>query len=125
MPPRRKVMSARALALALATLALAVRGAAGTFSAFAPDEPTYASSATVRAERAAWNTACIETDASPRGCAMDALHSATAEHYRTLDRIVVVGACAAAARASRRPAQSPALSPSMTAGGTLRAELGR
>ena len=105
MPPRRTTVSALALVLAhahaLATLALAVRSAVGTFSAFAPDEPAYASSASVRSEAAAWNAACIEPDA-PLGCGMDELHSATAEHYRTLDRVLVVGACAAAARASRR-----------------------
>jgi hypothetical protein len=100
------------LAAAAAVLALAA-AADGAWSAFAPDETAFASSASVRSARAAWDAACIQPD-NAAGCGMAALLGDTAEHYRTLDRVLVLGAysCtqlrAVAAHAARRGTQPAA-----------------
>jgi hypothetical protein len=99
---RRPRPAAAAAAVALLALALALArgadadgdaGGGSAWTAFEQDEPAYASSASVRAARAAWLGACIDPE-NTHGCGMAGLLSETEEHYRTLDRVLVIGACA-------------------------------
>jgi hypothetical protein len=108
---RRRPVRPAAAATAALTLALALalaRGAAGddnsSWTAFEPDEKAYAASSSVRAARAAWDAACVQPD-NADGCGMAALLGETEEHYRTLDRVLVLGACARCAAARRLVSQ--------------------
>jgi invasion protein IalB len=80
---------------ALACVALALHAACAVASAAVEtDLPAFGASPSVQAERRAWVDSCLAParPGATTACALQPLVDATAAHYKTLDRVFVLGA---------------------------------